>query len=194
MEAQIQISSLEEQTADRKENFSFSGGKIENLKSKVKFRLKDKKVVVDQYFEFLNRESSSIKSNIMKVESTEPEGNDFMTIGPTKLEEDNNGATNPEEDNVVLKKKERVKQQKSIRAFLVQFNQGRKYPVEMASLYRWLTAFYRGEFEDWNGENDLYNVKCRSKNENHQHNWKVALKEVSRLCCLEQNCKEQAVS
>jgi hypothetical protein len=150
MEKKIQINSLEEQFADRKKNSSLPSGKIENLKSKVKFRLKDKKVVVDQYFEFLEGKSSSIESNITKVESTEPEE-----------DKEDNESKEPE-DNIVLKK-ERMTQQKSIRAFLVQFNQGRKYPVDMASLYRWLTAFHRGEFEDWNGENDLNNVKCRSK-------------------------------
>ncbi len=41
--------------------------------------------MVDQYFEFLKGESSSIKSNITKVESTEPEGDNFTKIESTKL-------------------------------------------------------------------------------------------------------------
>jgi hypothetical protein len=67
------------------------------------------------------------------------------------------------------------------------------HPVEMSSVYRWLKAFHRGEFEDWDGENDLNDVKWyRSK--------KIikiigkSLKKVSRLCCLQQTCKELGVS
>ncbi len=33
-----------------------------------------------------------------------------------------------------------------------------------ATVCRWLRAFYRGEFEEWNGENnDLNNLKCKSE-------------------------------
>jgi hypothetical protein len=87
--------------------------------------------VVDQYFEFLKGGSCSIKSNITKVESIESEGDNFTKIESTKLVEED-GSTEPEAE--VVSNEERVTQQKSIRAFLVQFNQGRRYPVEMASL------------------------------------------------------------
>jgi hypothetical protein len=33
----------------------------------------------------------------------------------------------------------------------------------MTSVYRWLKADGRGEFNEWNGQNNLNNVKCKSK-------------------------------
>jgi hypothetical protein len=113
---------------------------------------------VNQYFLFLEGKSSLSENSFTEVELTQEEDN-FTKVESTELLE---GDNEPEGDNVVSKD-ETFKQQKSIRAFLVQFNPGRKDPVEISSLYRWLKAFHRGEFEDWNGENDLNDVKCCSK-------------------------------
>ena len=89
-----------EQT-DREEglvNSDFSC-KIENI-SKFKFRLKDKKVVVDQYLLFLEGKSISSENNFTKVELTQEEDN-FTKVELTELLEGDNNE--PEGDNFVSK-------------------------------------------------------------------------------------------
>ena len=59
--------------------------------------------------------------------------------------------------------KKNKKQNKSIGTFLAEFNEGKISKLDTNSVYRWIRAYNRGEFEEWDGQNDLSNVKCKSK-------------------------------
>jgi hypothetical protein len=141
LEVDIQIQSH----IDGKVDPDSSGKKIYKLKN-LKLKLKDKKDVVEKYFEFLKNGCIKIKSDHDLFDS------DVDEHEPNVIESKSSEAN-------LLKQQ----QQKSVGSFLNQFNQGRSVPLDTVTVCRWLRAFQRGEFEDWNGENDLNNLKCKSE-------------------------------
>jgi hypothetical protein len=123
-----------------------------------KLKLKDEKAVVESYYKFLltSEEGEEIKSNI-KLEDGRLESfhSKNTTDGDKEVEE--------EELSLSIINKSKKQQYKSIRAFLEEFNTRHSIKLDMPSVYRWLKADCRGDFNEWNGQNNLNNVRCKSK-------------------------------
>jgi hypothetical protein len=54
---------------------------------------------------------------------------------------------------------------RSIKSFLVDYNSARDpvYQLHHGCVFKWLKAYYRGEFEEWGGLNDLSKTNAKAQ-------------------------------
>jgi hypothetical protein len=107
-----------------------------------------KKYIIDLYFEFLNKPASLEDANIIPQDL--PRNSDLTDRDCSS-----------DDENV----KKDSKQVRSIKSFLVDYNstQDPVYQLHHGCVFKWLKAYYRGEFEEWGGLNDLSKANAKSQ-------------------------------
>jgi hypothetical protein len=109
-----------------------------------------KKYIIDLYFEFLNKPASSSLEDANIILQDLPRNSDVTDRDCSS-----------DDENV----KKDSKQVKSIKSFLVDYNstQVPEDQLHHGCVFKWLKAYYRGEFEEWGGLNDLSKANAKAQ-------------------------------
>ena len=109
-----------------------------------------KRVVIKEYFDFLN-------APIVPVVEKENE-EELILLG-------NQGTDSTDHDSSEDEEVKDSRQVKSIKSFLNKYNSERSEENQLhhGCVFKWLKAYYRGEFEEWGGLNDLSKANCKAQ-------------------------------